>query len=602
MNDMTSDAALAPQHDGEPGGAANRTAGEDLGALFDAVVMIVDDEPINIEVTQVHLEAAGYSKFIATSEPAEALALIADRRPDVLLLDLMMPGISGFDIMARMREQNILQDVPTIVLTASTDSATKLKVLELGATDFLAKPVDSSELLLRLKNTLAAKAYRDRLANYDLLTGLPNRQAFMDRLAWALRYSERYGTAGAVLHIGLDKFRQVNEALGPAVGDMVLTGVARRLEQCLRTTDTVGRLGDATPQESLSRLSGDEFTLLLPALGPTDDAARVATRLLGAISAPFQVSGHEIALTASIGIAVFPGDGQEIDSVVRNAGTAMHHAKQSGKNTFRFYASELNARALQKLSLANELRKALDRDELRLHYQPKIDVRSGGLSGAEALVRWQHPVRGLVPPFEFIALAEENGLIVPLGDWVMRAACRQSVAWRSAGLAAPRIAVNVSSHQIRESCLPEKFRAILDETGARADDVSIELTEGVVMDNTQANVDALNRLKEMGFKLAIDDFGTGYSSLSYLHRLPLDELKIDRSFVMEIKSVDDRAAIITAIVAMAHSLGLSVVAEGVETEVQLALLKARGCDEFQGYLKSKPVPADEFAARFLAAA
>ncbi len=608
MNDMTHHTAIAQAHEAH---GANDTpsadgpavrAGEDLGALLDATVMIVDDEELNIEVTQVHLEAAGYTKFVTTSEPMEALGLLAERRPDVLLLDLMMPGISGFEIMAKMRERNVLQDVPTIVLTASTDAATKLKVLELGATDFLAKPVDASELLLRLKNTLAAKAYRDRLANYDLLTGLPNRQTFMDRLSWALRYSARYGTTGAVLHIALDKFRQVNEALGPAVGDTVLASVARRLEQCLRTTDTVGIAGQSGPQQSLSRLSGDEFTVVLPVLGPTDDAARIAARVLSAIAQPLQVSGHEIALTASVGIAVFPADGQEIDCIVKNAGAAMHHAKKSGKNTYRFYAAELNARALQKLSLANELRKALERDELRLYYQPKVDVTTGEVCGAEALVRWQHPERGLVPPNEFIALAEENGLIVALGNWVMRAACRQSVAWQSAGYTVPRIAVNVSSHQIRERGLPETFRAILGDTGAQAVNLTVELTEGVVMDNTQANVDALNELKAMGFKLSIDDFGTGYSSLSYLHRLPLDELKIDRSFVMEIKTLEDRAAIITAIIAMAHSLGLRVVAEGVETEVQLALLRTKACDEFQGYLKSKPLPADEFTARFLAPA
>src|SRR5688572_4088375 len=272
MNDMTHHSAIAQAadahrtHDAPAADGLAMRSGEDLGALLDSTVMIVDDEELNIEVTQVHLEAAGYTKFVTTSEPMEALGLLAERRPDVLLLDLMMPGISGFEIMAKMREQNILQDVPTIVLTASTDAATKLRVLELGATDFLAKPVDASELLLRLKNTLAAKAYRDRLANYDLLTGLPNRQTFMDRLSWALRYSERYGTTGAVLHVALDKFRQINEALGPAVGDTVLASVARRLEQCLRTTDTVGVAGQSGPQQSLSRLSGDEFTVVLPVL------------------------------------------------------------------------------------------------------------------------------------------------------------------------------------------------------------------------------------------------------------------------------------------------------------------------------------------------
>jgi diguanylate cyclase (GGDEF)-like protein len=567
--------------------------------LLDALVMMVDDEPINIEVTQIHLEEAGYTRFVSTSEPQEALALIGEHHPDVLLLDLMMPNVSGFDILTRMRTENILKDVPTIVLTSSTDAATKLKALELGATDFLAKPVDSSELVLRLRNTLAAKAYRDRLANFDVLTGLANRRMFMDRLDWALRHAKRYKGTGAVLHIDLDKFKHVNEALGPGMGDMLLQAVAHRLEQCIRSSDSVGRIGEEKQPASLSRLAADEFTILLSDIHAAEGAARVAQRVLESFNVPFQLADHELPLTCSIGIAVFPDDGEEIDSIVKNAGVAMHHAKQK-KNSYEFYSSELNARALQKLSLGNELRKALERDELRLFYQPKVDVASGLLKGAEALVRWIHPERGMIPPNDFIPLAEENGLIVPLGTWVLREACRQTKEWRDAGRNVPRVAVNVSSHQFRERRLPETVAEALRATGALSGDISIELTEGVIMENAKANVEALQRLKEMGLKLSIDDFGTGYSSLSYLNRFPLDELKIDRSFVMDIKGPDDKAAIIAAIIAMAHSLELSVVAEGVETEFQRAYLQAQHCDEYQGYLFSKPVPAADFTAKFLA--
>jgi diguanylate cyclase (GGDEF)-like protein len=585
---------------GEPGTAdvGDRRRGDDFRKLLDAVVMMVDDEPLNIEVIQVHLEEAGYTKFVATSEPMDVISLLAEHRPDVLLLDLMMPGMTGFDILARMEAENILKDIPTIVLTSSRDAATKLKALELGATDFLAKPVDPSELLLRLRNTLAAKAYRDRLANYDLLTGLPNRRTFMDRLDWALRHAERNVNQGAVLHVGLDEFKKVNEALGPAFGDAMLQRVAQRLENCLRTTDTVVRLEEG-PRPSLSRLSGDEFTVLLPLVRKTDDAARVAQRVLGAIAAPYNLSDHELTLTCSIGIAVFPEDGVKTDTVVKNAGAAMHHAKALGKNTFHFYSSELNARALEKLSLSNDLRKALERDELRLYYQPKTDVQTGVVTGAEALVRWQHVKRGWVSPSEFVPLAEESGLIIPLGDWVMRAACRQSKAWQTAGYRVPRIALNVSSHQFRHGELAETFARILQETGTEAQYFSVELTEGVIMDNAQANVEALHKLKAMGIKLSIDDFGTGYSSLSYLNKFPLDELKIDRSFFATLRGPEGSAAIITAIIAMAHSLGLSVVAEGVEDETQLAFLRSQGCDEFQGYLTSKPISADEFTKRFL---
>ena len=573
--------------------------GEDFKKLLDALVMMVDDEPINIEVTQVHLEEAGYTHFVSTSEPRETLALLTEHRPDVLLLDLLMPGMTGFEILAEMEAANILKDVPTIVLTSSSDPATKLKALELGATDFLAKPVDSSELVLRLRNTLAAKAYRDRLANYDLLTGLPNRQTFMDRLAWAIRHATRYSQTGAVLQLGLDEFKRVNEALGPAVGDSMLQGVAERLEQALRATDTVGKLEQAGPRPSLSRLSGDEFTLLLPAVRAIEDVALVAERVSHAVAAPFDFAGHEIAITCSIGIAMFPNDGREADSVVQNAGAAMHHAKESGRNTARYYSSELNARALQKLSIANELRKAIERDELTLYYQPKIDIRRDAVLGAEALVRWQHPQRGLLSPGEFVPIAEENGLIVPLGEWVIRAACRQVMAWQSAGLEVPRISVNVSSHQFKRTHLAEVIGAILEETGATARYLCIEITEGVIMDNAQANLEMLRELKDKGIKLSVDDFGTGYSSLSYLHQFPLDEIKIDRSFILQI--TDAGSAVTSAIIAMARSLGLRVVAEGVETRTQLAFLEAEGCDEYQGYLKSQPLPAAEFTERFVAA-
>jgi len=598
MNDLTDNQPLAAA---AAANAAPDAPAEDFGDLRNAIVMMVDDEPINIEVTQVYLEEAGYTRFVSTSEPGEALQLLSERRPDVLLLDLMMPKVSGFDILTRMKEQNILRDVPAIVLTSSTDSATKLKALEMGATDFLAKPVDSSELVLRLRNTLAAKAYRDRLANFDVLTGLPNRQTFMDRLDWALRHARRYSTLGAVLHIDLDKFKQVNEALGPSVGDLLLQAVAQRLQQCMRDTDTIGRLGEESHQPSVSRLAADEFTVLLPTVNNVDGAARAAERILAAMSVPFHLADHELPVTCSIGVAVFPPDGGDKDSVVKHAGVAMHAAKGRGSHNYQFYSSDLNAKALQKLSLGNDLRKGIERDELRLFYQPKVDIRSGKVIGAEALVRWMHPERGLVPPLEFIPLAEENGLIVPLGEWVLQAACRQTRAWRDAGLPVPRVAVNVSSHQFRERRLPETVAAALAGTGALVGDISIELTEGVIMENAKANVEALHKLKEMGLKLAIDDFGTGYSSLSYLNRFPLDELKIDRSFVMEVKAPEDRAVIITAIIAMAHSLGLRVVAEGVETEVQLAFLGSQGCDEYQGYLKSKPVPADEFTAKFMKA-
>jgi diguanylate cyclase (GGDEF)-like protein len=551
----------------------------------------------------VYLQEAGYSRFVSTTDPTQVLKLFTANRPDVLLLDLMMPKVSGFDILQQMKEDNLLHDIPAIVLTSSTDAATKLKALELGATDFLAKPVDPSELALRVRNTLAAKAYRDRLANFDPLTGLPNRHTFLDRLAWALNDAKRSQRPGAVLHLDLDKFREVNEALGPKTGDLLLQILSKRLRQCLRNTDTVGRGEDPASRPSLSRIVGDEFTVLLPSVTTTEGTARVAERLLAAVAEPLSLEGHEVTCTCSIGVSVFPEDAQEPDDVVKNAAVAVQHAKEQGRNRYQFYSSDLNARALHKLNLRNELRLAFERDELRLYLQPKFNVASGEVVGAEALVRWQHPQRGLVPPGDFIPLAEETGLIVPLGEWVLRAACRHVKDWQASGRQGLRIAVNVSAHQFREKRLNETIENIVRESGASARGITIELTESVLMDKARdEHVQVLLALKALGFKLSIDDFGTGYSSLSYLERFPLDELKIDRSFVMSIKSTERPTPLVAAMVAMAHGLGLIVVAEGVEKPEQLAYLRLLNCDEYQGFLLSKPIPAEEFNGKFLAPA
>ena len=565
----------------------------------DALVMMVDDEPINLEVTQIYLEDAGYTRFVSTDDPTKTLELLEVERPDVLLLDLMMPGMSGFDILREMREQNILKDVPTIVLTSSHDSATKLKALELGATDFLSKPVDPSELTLRVKNTLAVKAYRDRLANYDLLTGLPNRRTFLDRLAWALQHAHQYDKSGAMLHIDIDGFKQINDALGPALGDDLLQIIAVRMSRCLRDVDRLDGMEVSGPQPSLSRLAGDEFAVLLPVLAHTNYAAEIAERVLDAIGKPVSLSGHDLRITCSIGISTFLDDGVDSDAIVRNAGVAMHHAKRQKVHSFQFYASELNATALHQLNLGHQLREAVERKQLRLYYQPTSDAHTGAICGCEALIRWQHPQRGLLAPDVFIPLAEELGLIDDIGEWVIRTACNQSNEWRDAGLPRYPISVNVSSHQFRQQRLAETLREILEETGADPSMLIVEITEGVLLENAETNIKILDDIRSIGIKLSMDDFGTGYSSLSYLHSFPLDELKVDRCFVEQIKEPGDKSAIIRAIIAMAHSLGLIVVAEGVETPLQLEYLQSQGCDEFQGFIVSKPVPPAEFAARFL---
>ncbi|MEA3152996.1 MAG: diguanylate cyclase [Betaproteobacteria bacterium] len=315
------------------------TPGADLDPLRGALIMMVDDEPVILQVIQALLEEGGYAKFVSTSQGLDAIDLLLERHPDVLLLDLMMPDMDGLQILSRMRTENILRDIPVLVLTSSKDPAAKMKALELGATDFLAKPVDPGELLLRLRNTLNAKAYRDRLANYDSLTGTPNRKLFTDRLQWALGHAERYRHDGAILHVGLDEFRRINAELGPRLGDVVLQRVAQRLENCLRTTDTVVRLGDG-PSPTLSRFAGDEFNFLLPLIRQTNDAARVAERIVVAVASPFHVSDQQLALTCSIGISLFSKDGHTADLLMRNAAIAMQRAKEAGKNTFQFYSGE----------------------------------------------------------------------------------------------------------------------------------------------------------------------------------------------------------------------------------------------------------------------
>jgi diguanylate cyclase (GGDEF)-like protein len=592
--------ALSEKASRRPAGMPVLDPGADAGEADSPVVMMVDDEPLNIEVLQTFLEEAGYREFISVTEPEKALGLLAERHPDVLLLDLVMPGMSGFEILERMRVDETLRHIPVIVLTSSTDAETKLKALELGATDFLGKPTDPSELALRLRNTLSAKAYRDRLANYDPVTGLPNRRLLMDRLERSLRETARAGASGAVMHVHLDRFKQISEAFGLGIGDSLMKGVAMRLDFGLRAS--IAGAATGKPGVKLYRTGDDEFTLLLPGMGRGDDTAAVAQALLAAMAAPFRAGGQDLSITAGIGIAVFPDDGMEASALASHAGVAARHANEQGGKGYQFYAKELNATSLKRLSVESELRRALEQDELRIFYQPKVRAHNGRGTGAEVLVRWAHPERGLVSPVEFIPIAEETGLIVPLGEWVLRAACAQSKAWLNAGLRVPRVTVNVSGKQFHAPQMTETVVSALKASGLAPQYLGIELTESAVMGNAERHIRTLHELKALGVTLSIDDFGTGYSSLSYLKRFPLDELKIDRSFVSGVDTDPDNAAIVIAIIAMAHCLGLSVVAEGVETQAQLAFLKSKSCDECQGFLFAKPMPAEAFGKLLAASA
>jgi diguanylate cyclase (GGDEF)-like protein/PAS domain S-box-containing protein len=427
------------------------------------------------------------------------------------------------------------------------------------------------------------------LAQHDFLTDLPNRVLLTERLSQAIGLAQRHRKQVALLFLDLDNFKHINDSLGHTVGDQLLQVVAKRLTACVRITDTVCRQG------------GDEFVILLAAIDQPQDAALVAEKLLAAFVAPHLVVGHELHVTLSIGISVYPDDGIDVDTVMQNADTAMYHAKASGRNNYQFFRTDMNTQAVRRQFVESGLRRALRHEEFTLQYQPQIDLASGAMIGTEALIRWQDPDLGLIHPGKFVPIAEECGLIVPIGRWVMREACRQTRAWLDAGLPAVPVAVNISALEFKHKCFVENVALILQETCLPPRYLELELTESILMQDSEASAAVLLALKGMGLKLVIDDFGTGYSSLSYLKRFPIDTLKIDQSFVRDIVADTDDATIVSAVIAMAKSLKQRVIAEGVETQEQLAFLRARQCDVGQGFLFSHPLAAADFALLLVAA-
>ncbi|WP_255438226.1 EAL domain-containing protein [Ammoniphilus sp. YIM 78166] len=419
-----------------------------------------------------------------------------------------------------------------------------------------------------------------KMAYFDSLTDLPNRTLFYDRLTQAISQTKRTKKPIAVLFLDLDRFKIINDSLGHTAGDQLLREVSKRLLTCIREGDTVSRQG------------GDEFTILLPNTNHLG-AATVARRMISLISQPMELNGHEILVTPSIGISMYPEHGEDVESLLKNADTAMYHAKDLGKNNFQFYTSKLDQKVLERLTLENELRKALERKEFVLHYQPLIQINSNKMIGVEALIRWQHPLLGIISPTRFIPLAEETGLIVPIGEWILHSACAQNKAWQDQGYPPLKVSVNLSGRQFKEPDLVHTIADILDKTGLDPQYLELEITENISMNDVNFTIQALQELKALGLKISIDDFGTGYSSLNYLKKFPIDTLKIDQSFVRDIHTDRDDAAIVKAIMAMAFSLDLNVIAEGVETIEQLLFLTKQNCPEAQGYYFNKPLTPDE---------
>ncbi len=686
------------------------------------LALIVDDDPTIRLIASRTLELSGL-RTIVVSDGESGLASFEREHPDIVLMDVMMPGIDGYQAVETLRALPRGRHVPILMLTGLDDLDSINRAYEAGATDFISKPINWGILGHRVRYILRAaaaiegmvenqallasaqrvarlgswrwdfesdrmrwsdevfrilgydqaathpgvdalvsrihaedrgeftaalqslraggsvdelihrvvhpdgairyvrihtesllgedgrplqafgaiqditenKAAEQRihqLAYFDRLTQLPNRQRFLDNLSVALEHASRTGRMVGVLSLDLDQFKRINDTLGHGVGDRLLVTVAQRLRESVRGRDPITRL---LPGEdsTLARLGGDEFCVLLGDMNSFQDAAKVARRILDVVQRPLEVDGHELFTTTSIGVALYPMDGQDADTLIKNADAAMYFAKSQGRNNYRFYGKEMNSRALERLALESKLRRALDRNEFELHYQPKLDLRTGTVAGVEALIRWHQPEIGMIPPMDFIPLAEDSGLIVAIGEWVLMQAASQAQQWSAMGLPPMHVAVNIASPHFQQPGFVDFVARVLRDTGLAPERLELEVTESMLMDDRATTLDTLKRLKAMGLRLSIDDFGTGYSSLAYLKQFPVDTLKVDRSFVKDMPDAGDDAAIASAIIAMAHSLRLEVVAEGVETEAQLAFLRERGCEYVQGFLISRPVPADQ---------
>jgi len=578
------------------------------GVVEQATIMMVDDEIIIVETLENLLEDAGYKNFVSTTNPKEAIELMQTKKPDIVLLDVMMPEVTGLDLLETMGMDAELQHLPSIIITAATDSGTKLKALELGATDVLNKPVDPSELALRVRNTLATKANQDRLMKYDVLTGLPNRRLFMMQLAKALSRSKNSSKGFALLHIDLDNFKKINDTLGNGTGDGLLKGVAKRLEGWLRDTNLAALTEVEVEDIALSRIGGDEFILILHNVVRIESAIKIANDIVSTLAKPYRVSGRELFLTASIGVAGYPveefippdkADSEIMDMLLSHADVAMSEAKERGKKQSLQYTRELSAKSRERSNFEAELRQALERDELSLVFRPKASVWTDQVTGAEALLCWNSAAFGDVPREDFIPIAEEVGLIVPFCEWMINEACTLASKWQSASTSPVRITVGISSRQVDLSRLMLTIRTALNSAELSGECLGVEFTESIFVDSPDENMSALQGIKNMGVDISIGHFGTGHSSLSYLRNFPVDQIKIDRSFLKGLPANTDNAAIVASFIPMTHSLGMTVVADGVENAEQLSFLKDRGCDEYQGESLSTPVPAPEFLSKIL---
>ena len=460
-------------------------------------------------------------------------------------------------------------------------------------------PVKGNQVVALVRDITERKQAEEQiayLAYHDSLTGLPNNRLFKDRLRQGLAHAERNGSMLAVMFLDLDRFKLINDTMGHGVGDRLLQVTADRLSEAIRRTDSIALNKAPLLNTSVARLGGDEFTIMLEDIENTQAVSRVADRMTRAVSEPIMLGDQEVYTSTSIGIAVYPTDGDDVEVLLKNADAAMYHAKEQGRNNYQFFTRAMNESSVEQLILENSLRKAINNKELRLYYQPQVSVVSGQLVGMEALIRWKHPEKGYISPSVFIPVAEETGMIMEIGEWVIQEACRQAAEWRDRGYKPIRISVNLSARQLKDERLPDIIASNIFDTGLEARYLGIELTESAIILEPEMALMRLQNIKSLGVKLSLDDFGTGYSSLSYLKRFPIDTLKIDQAFIRDVKTDHEDAALVKAIIAMAHGLGMDVVAEGVELDEQLEFLGAHACDTIQGFLFSRPVPAAEIEA------
>ncbi len=553
-----------------------------MAQVIDIRVLFVEADPNDINFVSIRLsDSFSHMRFQLTTVSLlkDAIDQLTDNQFDVILLNLSLPDGRGLSSLNKI--QSVSPRVPVVVLGGINDEELALNAVQAGAQDYLVKGQLDRNLLSRsLLYAIERKRTEDRLshlAQYDLVTGLPNRALFRDRLTRALAHAQRKQHVSALLFLDLDHFKSINDSLGHDAGDQLLKEVADRLRSCLREGDTIARLG------------GDEFTVILEEIPESEHIANVAQKIIDLMARSFSINDQEVFVTTSIGIATYPACGTDPKTLIKNADAALYDAKEHGRGVYRFYHEKMNVIASERLELLTSLRHAVTRNEFVLRYQPQINTFTGEIVGVEALLRWHHPKKGLIYPSQFVHLLEDTGLIIPVGEWVIRTACEQGKTWQDAGLPAIPIAVNISGRQFKQKNLVSMISQILIDSKLAPRYLQLELTESVLVDNMAVTISTLRALHTIGTKLSIDDFGTGYSSLSYLKQFPLHALKIDRSFLRDIHKRSEDAAIATAIITLGHSMKLDVIAEGVETAEQMEFLKNRKCNIMQGHLFGYPM-------------